>query len=183
VKRFPSARPKRIVVTPEIRAYVRKIERYRAGRDPIPLMEQAPARLARAVAGLSASQMRKRPRPGKWSIVEILGHLQDTEYVYGWRIRLSLAQPGNPIMGYDQALWTEELRHRRAHAKRLLDRIRTMREGNLETVAQVPRSNWKRYGMHSERGKETVRGVLELLAGHDLNHLDQIRAIRKKYGW
>jgi uncharacterized damage-inducible protein DinB len=183
VKRFPSARPKRIVVTPEIRAYVRKIERYRAGRDPIPLMKQAHARLARAVAGLSASQMRKRPHPGKWSIVEILGHLQDTEYVYGWRIRLSLAQPGNPIMGYDQALWTEELRHRRAHAKRLLDRIRTMREGNLETVARVPRSNWKRYGMHSERGKETVRGVLELLAGHDLNHLDQIKAIRKKYGW
>jgi len=50
-------------------------------------------------------------------------------------------------------------------------------------VTGVPRSWWTRYGMHSERGKETVRRTLELIAGHDLNHLDQIMAIRKKYGW
>ena len=41
----------------------------------------------------------------------------------------------------------------------------------------MPRSTWKRYGLHPERGKETVRRTLELVAGHDLNHLDQIRAI------
>jgi len=147
-------------------------------------MKQAPAKFTRAVAGLSQSKMRKRPSRGKWSIVEILGHLQDTEVVYGYRLRLSLAQPGALLLGYDQAAWTENLRHRRANGKRLVDRIRVLREGNLEMLGQVPRPRWKKsYGMHTERGKQTVRRTLELIAGHDLNHLDQIRAIRKQFRW
>jgi hypothetical protein len=162
---------------------MRKLDTYRAGRDPIPLMKVAPSKFARAVAGLNAAQMRRRPARGKWSIIEILGHLNDTEIVYGYRVRLSLSQPGATILGYDQAIWTDQLRHRRGNAKRLLDRIRVQREGNLETVGQVPRHNWKRHGVHNERGRETVRRTLELVAGHDLNHLNQIKAIRKKYGW
>jgi uncharacterized damage-inducible protein DinB len=181
VKRFPSAR--RVKIAPEFKAYMKKLDDYRAGRDPIGLMKAAPGKVARAVAGLSAKKMRRRPKRGKWSIIEILGHLQDTEFVYGYRIRLSLAQPGATILGYDQAVWTEELRHNRGNAKQLIERIRVLRDGNLETVRRVPRPLWKRYGMHNERGKETVRRALELIAGHDLNHLDQIRAIRKKYGW
>jgi len=186
VKRFPSARrtrSRRIAITPEVRAYVRKIDAYRAGRNPIGLMKTAPAKFARAVAGLSAAQMRRRPSRGKWSIIEILGHLHDTEVVYGYRYRLSLSQPGSDILGYDQARWADELRHRRSKAKRLLEQIRILREGNLDAVLRVPRRSWKRYGMHSERGKETVQRTLELIAGHDLNHIDQIRAIRNKYGW
>src|SRR5204862_134084 len=82
----------------------------------------------------------------------ILGHLQDTEVVYGYRLRFSLAQPGSPLVGYDQAVWTERLRHRRANAKRLVDRIRVLREGNLDMLGQVPRPRWKKaYGMHSDR--------------------------------
>lgn len=170
-------------MTPEVRAYVRKIEGYRAGRNPVPLMKAAPAKFARAVAGLNTAQMRQRPARGKWSIIEILGHLHDTEVVYGYRYRLSLCQPGSDILGYDQARWAIELRHRRSNAKRLLEQIRILREGNLDAVLRVPRPYWKRYGMHNERGKETVRRTLELIAGHDLNHIDQIRAIRKKYRW
>jgi len=202
VKRFPSARrakarrarprgaqprsrsSKRVPITPALRAYLRKTDEYRAGRDPVALMKQAPAKFARAVAGLSPNQMRKRPARGKWSIVEILGHLQDTEVVYGYRLRFSLAQPGANLEGYDQEAWTERLRHRRGNGRRLVERIRALREGTLDVMGQVPRPRWKRgYGMHSERGKQTVRRTLELIAGHDLNHLDQIKAIRKKFDW
>jgi hypothetical protein len=121
---------------------------------------------------------------GLGSIVEILSHLNDTEVVYGYRYRMALAESGSPIQGYDQARWVDRLRHRRGNVKRLLDQIRVARASNLELLAQSPRRVWpKRYGMHSERGKETVRRTVELIAGHDLNHLSQIQAIRKKYGW
>lgn len=174
---------KRAPITPEIREYVRKTAAFRAGREPIALMKSAPTKFARAVAGLSASQMQRRPARGKWSIIEILGHLHDTEVVYGYRYRLALAQPGSPIQGYDQATWVDRLRHRKGNAKRLLDRIRVAREGNLDVLLRLKRDWKKGYGMHTERGKETVRGTVELIAGHDLNHLSQIQAIRKKYGW
>ena len=170
-------------IAPDIVAYVQKIDRYRAGREPIGLMRTGPAKIARAVRGLKPSQLRRRPRPGKWSIAEILGHLVDTEVVYGYRYRLALCQPGSPIPGYDQATWAVALGHRGRDPKRMLEQIATLRRINLELVASVPRRSWERYGWHSERGKESVRRTLELIAGHDLNHLDQIRAIRSKYRW
>lgn len=174
---------RRIRITPEIVAYVRKTEAYRAGRDPIRLMRGHAGRLERAVGGLTTAQLRRRPAPGKWSIADILGHLLDTEVVYGYRYRMALCESGSPIQGYDQAGWAKTFRGRRVSTAALLRRIRQLREVNLELVTGVPRSWWTRYGMHSERGKETVRRTLELIAGHDLNHLDQIMAIRKKYGW
>jgi uncharacterized damage-inducible protein DinB len=187
VKRFPSARrakSRSIVVTPEVRAYIRKTDKFRAGRDPIALMKIAPGKFARAVAGLTANQMRRRPARGKWSIIEILGHLYDTEVVYGWRYRLTLSEPKSAIQGYDQVRWVEELRHRsRGNAKRLLDQIRVAREANLEVLLHVPRRQWNRFGIHSERGRQTVRRTVEMIAGHDLNHIDQIKAIRRKYAW
>ena len=168
---------------PEIVAYVRKIDAYRAGRDPIRLMKTGPAKVARAIRGLTPAQMRKRPAKGKWCIAEILGHLVDTEVVYGYRYRLALSQPGVPIPGYDQAAWAASLRHHRRNPSRLMEQIQTLRKINLDLVQSMPRKSWERYGRHSERGKESVRRTLELIAGHDLNHLDQILAIRRKYGW
>lgn len=174
---------RRARVTTEIRAYIRKIDHYRAGREPISLMRAGPGKVARAVAGLKRTHLRRRPARGKWSILEILGHLVDTEVVYGYRYRMVLAQPGMPIQGYDQEKWTVALGHQRRTASRMIDQIRTLRRVNIDLVESVPRRAWKRYGWHSERGRETVRRTLELIAGHDLNHLDQIRAIRKQFGW
>ena len=183
MKRFTRSSRKPIRIAPEIRAYVRKIDGYRAGRAPMPLLKTGPGKIARAVQGLSKAQLRKRPAPGKWSILEILGHLLDTEFVYGYRWRLTAGQPRSPIPGYDQAAWARELRYGRADARRLVQGIQELRRHTLEFVTRIPRSRWKRYGMHSERGRESLRRSMELIAGHDLNHLDQIRAIRRKYGW
>lgn len=170
-------------VAPEFLAYMRKIDGYRAGGEPLAMMRTAPRRLARAIAGLKAAQLRRRPARGKWSIAEILGHLVDTEVVYGYRYRMALSQSGMPIQAYDQDMWTEALRHRRRDARRCLAQIEFLRGVNLDLLTSVPRKDWKRYGWHSERGKETVRRTAELIAGHDVNHLSQILAIKKKYGW
>lgn len=174
------ARPK---VRPEFREYMRKIDGYRAGRPPLPLMRTGPGKIARAVQGLTPSQLRRRPARGKWSISEILGHLLDTEIVYGFRYRMAISESGRQILAYDQAAWAEQLRHRRLSGPRTVAQIQALRKVNLQLVGSVPRRAWERYGMHPERGRETVRRTLELIAGHDLNHLDQIQAIKKKYGW
>ena len=172
-----------IRITPEVRAYLEKTDAFRAGRDPIRSMRGAPARLERAVRDLTPAQLRRRPAPGKWSIADILGHLLDTEVVYGYRYRKALAESRSPIQAYDQALWTDTFRGRRPGPARLLRQIRVLREVNLDLLTGVPRAWWTRYGRHSERGKETVRRTAELIAGHDWNHLDQIMAIRKRFGW
>jgi uncharacterized damage-inducible protein DinB len=174
------ARPK---LRKEFIDYIIKIDGYRAGRKPLPLLRTGPSKIARAVQGLTPSQLRRRPAPGKWSISEILGHLLDTEIVYGFRCRMALSESGRPVQAYNQKVWTETLRHRRRSAPRTVAQIQLLRKINLELVESVPRHTWKRYGEHPERGRESVRRTLELIAGHDLNHLDQIQAIKRKFGW
>ena len=38
---------------------------------------------------------------------------------------------------------------------------------------------WENYGIHSERGSETVARITEMVAGHDINHMSQIEKIVK----
>ena len=176
-------RPRSVRRSPELRAYLRKLERFRAGRDPIVLLKTGPTRIARAVQGLTRRQMLRRPARGKWSILEILGHLHDTEVVYGWRWRLTAAEPGSTLLDYDQDTWTRELRHRQADPKRLLAQIAAMRAGSVDVVLRVPRRTWKQAGFHTSRGREPLERSLRQIAGHDFNHIAQIRAIREKYGF
>ncbi len=45
--------------------------------------------------------------------------------------------------------------------------------------ASIPKKLWDNYGIHEERGNESIAHMARLLAGHDLNHLRQIEAILK----
>ena len=174
---------RKVLVKDEFKQYMRRMKSYVGQNDPVRVQESMPEKLTRAVRGLKPAQLKRRPQPGKWSIQEILGHLADTELVYGFRLRMMLAQPGCPIQAYDQNLWAARLGYGRQPVGALLQRIRLLREGNLRLLGQVPRSWRKRYGIHAERGRESVERTLVLLAGHDINHLNQIHAIRKQFDW
>ena len=62
------------------------------GREPMSILRETPAAASRAIEGLSAAQLRKPEAPGKWSIAQVLQHLADSDLVWGWRMRLILAQ-------------------------------------------------------------------------------------------
>jgi hypothetical protein len=188
VKRRTSGnrRRRKTALSPALKEYLAKTDRYRAGRDPLKLMRGAPARLKRAVAGLSAAKLRKRPAKGKWCIQEIVGHLMDTEVVYAYRWHMAFAQSGSPIQGYDQEAWIreEDYRSRKWSVREMVEHIAAMRRATLYYLERLPRAEkTKRHGWHTERGRETVRRTEELIAGHDINHLEQIKAIKKKFGW
>lgn len=55
--------------------------------------------------------------------------------------------------------------------------FRLLREANLRMFAQLTPEEWQRNGIHAERGSMTVRDLALQIAGHDLNHLEQIRKI------
>ena len=58
-----------------------------------------------------------------------------------------------------------------------------LRAAQLQLVRSVDDEKLDRFGMHAERGKESVRHLLNLYAGHDLNHIAQIeRLIAERNG-
>ena len=159
--------------------YMQRILGYIDGKDPLQVQRETPKKLQKLVKPLSKKQLAQRPEPGKWSIAEILAHLADTELVGGWRMRLILGSNGVSIQPFDQDVWAETLGYSRRDAKVSLETFRVLREANLAMLKSLPKDLWENYGMHQERGKETIAHIVRMFAGHDLNHLGQVERIGK----
>ncbi len=162
------------------RQYKQRILSYTGGRKPLPMLRAAPRRLQSLLRGRSRKQLARRPAPGKWSVAEIVAHLSEVEIVVGWRLRMMLSQSGTPIQAFDQDLWAKGGRYARREARHSLALFRAIREANLRLLESLSAKQWKHYGMHSERGRESIADYADLLAGHDVNHRLQIANILKK---
>ncbi len=160
--------------------YTKRILGYVQGLKPLGVQQSTPKKIARLIRPLTRQQMRKRPAPGKWSIAEILAHLAETELVGGYRIRMILSENGTPIQAFDQNVWARNSNYARQDAQKSLRTFRVLRETNLALLKSLPTGKWSYYGIHAERGKETITRVAQMFAGHDLNHLQQIERIAKQ---
>jgi hypothetical protein len=149
------------------------------GREPLSVLRATPEAAARAIEGLSPAQIRQPEAPGKWSIAAVLQHLADSDLVWGWRMRLILAQDRPALTGYDQDLWAERLHYADADPAEALDTLRVLRRGNLALIARATPDDLQRVGVHAERGEEAAGYLIGLYAGHDLLHLRQIERIRR----
>jgi len=147
------------------------------GQDPKKVQAATPARLARLIRGASRQRLAKRPAPGKWSVNEILAHLSEAELVTGYRLRTILGAPGAPIQGYDQDRWAAEGNYNARDAKQSLALFKSLREANLKLLSALSAEQRKRFGMHSERGEESIELIERLMAGHDINHIRQMEAL------
>ncbi len=155
-------------------AYRKKLLGLLGDRDPITVMSQTVDVLAKIVQQNTPKIMRTRPFPGKWTPNEIIGHLTDSEWVYGYRIRLILCEDEPTILGMDQDLWVEGQRHNERDPKELVEMFRAMRQYNLVVWKQMGPRELARVGRHNERGPETLGQMLKMEGGHDLSHIDQI---------
>ncbi len=158
--------------------YVRRILTNLEGKDAHRIFASGPAELRKAIRGLSAAQMRRRPAPGKWPISYLVHHICDTEVGLGFRIRLALSASGVRFQAFDQDQWAAGLHYDRRSVAASVALYSSLRASHLELLRFASARDLKKFGVHEERGKETVERVIHLLAGHDLNHLRQIRAIR-----
>jgi len=143
-------------------------------RNPMEVLAQTATTLADIVDKHSAPLLRSRPFEGKWTPNEIIGHLTDSEWVYGYRLRLILCEDNPTILGTNQDSWVAGLRHNESEPSELVEIFRVLRQFNLTVWRRTLPVDLERTGQHNERGRESVGVMLRLLAGHDLSHLDQI---------
>lgn len=143
-----------------------------AGRDPQPVLAETPARLARILDALSPQQIETPPAPGKWSVREVMAHLADCEIVWGWRLRQALAEPHHHIQPFDQDAWARSYRaYTVADARATFNAVRAW---NIAFIAALPEADKHRPLTHPERGEETLWNLVEIMAGHDLHHLERL---------
>jgi len=159
--------------------YIQRILGYIEGKEPLQVQRETAKKLANLTRKLGKKQLTHRPAPDKWSIAEILAHLADTEIVGSWRLRHVIGNSGAPIQAFDQNVWASTFDYARRDPKQSLEVFRVLRENNLAMLKSLPKELWENYGMHQERGKESVAHIVRMYAGHDLNHLSQVEKIVK----
>jgi len=149
-------------------------------RPPLDVLRETPGAAARAIATLTPQKLRTPEAPGKWSLAMVLRHLADTDVVWGWRMRLILAQDRPPITGFDQDLWAERLDYANADPNESLESFVVLRRDNLRLIERATSEDLARVGVHAERGEESAGYLVRLYAGHDLLHLNQIDRIGRR---
>jgi len=162
--------------------YIQRITGYVEGTQPLAVQAATAKKLERLIRGVPNARLRKRPAPDKWSVSEIVAHLADTEIVGGFRMRLILGAPGTPVAAFDQDSWVTSGHYEKRDPRKSVEQFRVVREANLALLKSLTPEQWKHYGMHSERGQETIERIARMFAGHDINHLQQIERILSPKG-
>jgi hypothetical protein len=152
---------------------------YLNGQDPIPVLTSTAERLQTLTASLTGAQINTPAAPRKWSICEIVAHLADCETVFSFRLRQTLApaldQPHAIIQPFDQDAWAR--RYEAYQFGPALALFQAARNWNLLFLTTVSQDDRHRPTTHPERGTMPFWTIVETMAGHDINHLQQIERL------
>jgi tRNA-binding protein len=145
--------------------------------DPLEILSSTPSGLSRLVAGVDADVRALKADPSHWSINEIAAHLADAELVAGYRLRMIATSSGAPLQAFDQDRWASTFDYASCDAAESARLFAAYRAGTLRMLRKLAPGMMDNFGLHEERGKETIRHLLRLYAGHDRNHIAQIDRI------
>lgn len=163
-------------------AYVTAILGLLGDQDPIAVLRATAGTLEHVLASTTADVLAQPEAPGKWSMGEVLAHLADSDLVWGWRLRLILAQDRPPLTGYDQDAWARRLGYAEIPPADSVAMFSVLRRANLRLIERAAPGDLQRVGLHVERGEESLAHQLRLYAGHDLLHLNQLGRIARRRG-
>lgn len=146
--------------------------------DARAVMAATPGLIHQAVCEMTPEQIEAPIAPGKWSPREITAHLADCELAFSFRLRQILAAPASSpaqLQPFDQTAWAEHYAVYDLPAA--LELLRSNRSWNMKLIGSLSQAEMQRVAFHPERGELTFEDILETIAGHDLNHLEQLKRI------
>jgi hypothetical protein len=150
-------------------------EKFLDGRPLDVILAATPNAIAEYLEVIGAHRVNVPPAPGKWSAAEIVCHLADCEIVFAFRMRQTLAEDGPTIQPFDEKKWA--VNYPGVPASLALEIFGELRKWDLRLIHSVMPTAADRTVTHPERGTMTFQTLLETRAGHDLNHLAQLRHI------
>jgi len=149
-------------------------------RDVVAILASTPEKLKREIASMSLQEMKTRPAAGKWSVQEVLAHLDDIEEI-GMRARVAaMIERDNPILPpIDQEKRAGEMKYNRKNPLKSLASFARQRRANVTWLNKLGPAQLKRGGMHQKVGEISVEELVTEWAFHDLGHVKQILEIKR----
>ena len=134
--------------------------------------------LHQALANLSTEQAQFRYAPDKWNVLEILGHLSDTERVFTFRgLHIARGDP-SPLPSFDQDTWVKNVDFSNRNVADLLLEWRGVRASAISLFSSLENEAWVRQGIASGHAM-TPRACAYIIVGHAIYHQ---KILGEKYG-
>jgi len=145
--------------------------------DIVPVFEQQMGEMLQFLSGISEEQSLHSYAPGKWTIREVLNHVNDGERVFAGRAFWFARGFTEALPSFDQ-----DVAVRYAHANNtswaeLVEEFKILRLGTISLFKTLPEEAWERTGVASD-SPVSVRALAYIIAGHVAHH---IGVLREKY--
>lgn len=149
--------------------------RFLNGQDPLAVLPNTPSRLKELARIIGPGKITASPAPGKWSPRDICCHLADCEIAFAFRLRQTLAEDHHVMQPFDQGKWAAP--YTGIDTNEALATFSLLRRWNLLLIESALPENAGRLVTHPERGTMMFSTIVETMAGHDLNHIEQLERI------
>lgn len=143
--------------------------------DALHVLRKTPDTLRELLDAVDIDALSRKRNSEEWSPRELLIHLIDTEYVYGFRFRYIMAEDEPVLTPFDQNKWVYTFKYGVQDGTQLIRAFTPLRRVNLELLQTVDRKLFDKPAKHPEYGIVTVGAMVPHLAAHDVTHLQQIR--------
>lgn len=149
-------------------------------KDVFAILASTPEKIRREVADMSPRELKTRPAPNKWSVQEVLAHLDDVEQsAMRERVEVMLDRDTPTLVPFNQEARMVEMRYDRIDPRKSLASFTRKRQKNLKWLRKIRPAQLKRKGLHEQVGEITIEELLNEWAFHDLGHLKQVLEIKR----
>jgi DinB superfamily len=164
------------------RAFTASVTALVGDSDPVAILAETAAHLRTLIASVPRAALDSTERPGGWSVVGVIEHLADAELVFGYRLRQILTLDRPRLESFDQDRWAAIGAYNDGDVTAALDIFAALRRRHLVLWTNISSVAWDRVGIHGDRGAESLRDMVRIVAGHDLAHRRQIARILARSG-
>jgi len=126
---------------------------------------------------LTEAQANYKYAEGKWSIKEVLNHLNDTERVFAYRALNIARGDQQELPGMDQDVYQDNSRTEGRSMTSLIDEFKAIRLSTIALLEPMTQEDSMRSAVASG-SLVTVRALAAMTAGHYIHH---IAVVKSKY--
>jgi hypothetical protein len=153
-------------------------ERERFIRD----IEELPAHMRAAVAGLSDQQLDTPYRTGGWTVRQVTHHVPDSHLNSYIRFKWGLTEDEPTIKTYEEGRWAE-LPDSRGPVEVSLVLLDALHERWTRLLRAMTAEDFARNINHPELGRLTLGSMLGLYSWHSRHHVAHVTSLRERMGW
>lgn len=148
------------------------------GDRVVPVLMQQLEPFLERFGSLSEEQSSFRYAPDKWNVREVIGHLIDTERVFGYRALWSARGATTPLPSFEQDDFVRTAGHDTVPIVELVDEFCAVRESHILMFNHLSPDAWIRIGTASGHALST-RAAAFIMAGHVIHHMT---LLHERYG-